>query len=301
MTRVRIDQAVSANVLFASDRTCCVCRDRGKRVHIHHIDEDHANNDRVNLAALCFDCHDLTQIRGGFGRSLDADQVRSYRDDWEERIRRRRDDADRLAAEVMAAIPRSVQTSDTLDVVLAEAVGISEGTSTAIAVGEVVVRPDIPIHDYVRTLPELRRRAYAVARPEWDSGVTARVVNASYAVVDVLQDILASLAAYYPPGHFDRENPRDYISELIAVRFRWHRYRHEPDGHGKNGTIVSTLVAGSVMADVEEMVAQMVGSLTLDWPNERPGDFTFEAWKAQWEEGEYVDPRGLRTHRDPSE
>jgi tetratricopeptide (TPR) repeat protein len=31
---------------------------------------------------LCFDCHRETQIRGGFDRKLDADQVILYRDDW---------------------------------------------------------------------------------------------------------------------------------------------------------------------------------------------------------------------------
>ncbi len=35
-----------------------------------------------NLAPLCLDCHNDTQIRGGFGRRLDPEQVVLYRDDW---------------------------------------------------------------------------------------------------------------------------------------------------------------------------------------------------------------------------
>ena len=31
---------------------------------------------------LCLDCHDQTQIKGGFGRKLNADQVILYRNDW---------------------------------------------------------------------------------------------------------------------------------------------------------------------------------------------------------------------------
>jgi hypothetical protein len=290
---VPIDRAVAAEVLFESDRTCCVCRERGKRLQIHHIDEDNANNDRENLVGLCFDCHDEMQVRGGFGRQLDAVQVRRYRDDWENRVRRRRDDADRLFTEAMSAVPRTVQASDALEVVAVEAVGISEETSAAIGVGQSSIRSGVRIHDYVRTLPELRQRAYEQARPEWDTGVTARMVEASYRVIDVLQEVLTFLAAYYPPGHFDRENPKDYISELIATRFRWQRYRHEPDGAGQNGTIVHTLVAGSVMADVGQMIVEMVGSLTLDWADAGSGDFSFESWKADWEQGAYVDPRGL--------
>lgn len=81
-TRIRIPKQVAAKVLFASDRRCCVCREAGKRLQIHHLDEDPANNEPHNLAPLCYDCHDLTQVSGGFGRNLDSDQVILYRDNW---------------------------------------------------------------------------------------------------------------------------------------------------------------------------------------------------------------------------
>jgi hypothetical protein len=80
--RVPIPKEIAARVLFSTDRRCCVCRESGKQVQIHHIDDDPSNNDIRNLASLCFDCHSLTQIRGGFGRKLDADQVYLYRDSW---------------------------------------------------------------------------------------------------------------------------------------------------------------------------------------------------------------------------
>lgn len=80
--RVEIPRATEAQVQFASDRTCCVCRIKGKPFQIHHIDENPANNDPKNLAVLCLECHNETQIRGGFGRKLNADQVTLYRDDW---------------------------------------------------------------------------------------------------------------------------------------------------------------------------------------------------------------------------
>jgi hypothetical protein len=71
--RVEIPQALQAQVLFASDRTCCICRVKGKPVQIHHIDENPANNVFKNLAVLCLDCHNETQIKGGFYRKLDAE------------------------------------------------------------------------------------------------------------------------------------------------------------------------------------------------------------------------------------
>jgi hypothetical protein len=80
--RVEIPLAIEAQVQFASDRTCCVCRIKGKPFQIHHIDENPANNEFGNLAVLCLECHNETMIHGGFGRKLNADQVILYRDDW---------------------------------------------------------------------------------------------------------------------------------------------------------------------------------------------------------------------------
>jgi len=80
--RIPIPRAIEAEVLFASDRTCCVCHVKGRRIQIHHIDDNPANNEPNNLAVLCLECHNETQIRGGFGRILNADQVIRYRDDW---------------------------------------------------------------------------------------------------------------------------------------------------------------------------------------------------------------------------
>ena len=60
--RTKIPPEIAALALFAAHRTCCHCREPGKRVHIHHVDEKPANNDTANLAVLCFDCHDDTQV-----------------------------------------------------------------------------------------------------------------------------------------------------------------------------------------------------------------------------------------------
>ena len=80
--RVEIPTAIVAQVQFLSDRTCCVCRVKGKPFQIHHIDENPANNEPDNLAVLCLECHNETQIQGGFGRKLNAEQITLYRDNW---------------------------------------------------------------------------------------------------------------------------------------------------------------------------------------------------------------------------
>lgn len=85
--------------MFNSDRTCCVCRERGKPVQLHHIDDDPANNQLSNLAVLCLDDHNKTQLIGGFDRKLDADQVILYRDDWVHLVNRNRSEQFVQAAE----------------------------------------------------------------------------------------------------------------------------------------------------------------------------------------------------------
>ena len=84
--RVEIPEDVSALVLYRANRCCCVCHEPRKAVQIHHIDENPANNDPANLAVLCLQCHDDTQVKGGFGRKLDAAQVRQFRDEWARRV-----------------------------------------------------------------------------------------------------------------------------------------------------------------------------------------------------------------------
>ena len=80
--RVTIPIETAAKALFLSDRTCCVCRELGKSVQLHHINENTKKNDINNLAVLCFDCHRETQISGGFARKLNSEQIILYRGDW---------------------------------------------------------------------------------------------------------------------------------------------------------------------------------------------------------------------------
>jgi len=80
--RIPIPEPLASEVVFESDRTCCVCHQPGRRIQIHHLDDNPANNVKANLAVLCLECHDETQRRGGFGRGLNAEVVLRYRGDW---------------------------------------------------------------------------------------------------------------------------------------------------------------------------------------------------------------------------
>jgi hypothetical protein len=69
-------------VLFESDRTCCICRDRARPVKVHHIDGNHSNNERSNLVVLCDPCHTLAHTNIPFSRNLTPEQVRLYDETW---------------------------------------------------------------------------------------------------------------------------------------------------------------------------------------------------------------------------
>lgn len=249
-TRVSVHSNLVADIMFASDATCCVCRERGKGVQIHHIDEDPNSNVFTNLAVLCFECHNQTQLSGGFGRKLNGDLVVKYRDEWLARVVQRRDAADSAVVEKMVG-PAATTRRDPV-----ETVPHSQERADAILA-------------YAESLPDLRARLRKTAKAQWDTGVTATMVQASYDYIDALQGVLVTLARFYARGSFG-DDPRRFFSEIVASRFLWHRAHAEPYGSGTGGTIVNVLCGGNVTDDIEKMVENMVRSLVgyddrFDW------------------------------------
>ncbi|MCH8149149.1 MAG: HNH endonuclease [Planctomycetes bacterium] len=88
-TRTPIPDALAAEVMFASDRTCCVCRDPNRKTEIHHIDGDPSNNDRSNLAVVCKDDHSEAHTKQAFARNLTPEVIRLYNESWRAVVRAR--------------------------------------------------------------------------------------------------------------------------------------------------------------------------------------------------------------------
>jgi hypothetical protein len=254
--RTPVPSEISVEVLFTQNHTCCVCRERGKTVQLHHIDEDPTNHLQENLAVLCLEDHERTQLRGGFGKKLLAPEVKRYRDDWIERVKKRREKADELAVAAMRCdrIPNADK----------EANG-----------GEWAPPPHALLTAYVEHLPALRRAAYENARNGWDTGVTSEMRRATYEVIDIFERVLVYLAAWYSPKHFDGQGAASYFSEYISSRYRWHRACQEPAGPGSGGTIVGVLVGGDVLDDVSSAIANMVEALS-------PSDIDLIKWRTAW-------------------
>ena len=253
--RTEIPSKVAADVVFQQDHTCCVCRERGLAIQIHHMDDDPANNAIENLAVLCLQHHNETQISGGFGRQLAYLEVRRYCDDWIERVRKRRDDADRIAAERMAGPPRP-------DVLL---------TFQMLSAGDTTLR------SYVADLPGRLKSARAEASLLWEIGATVALRAGTDQVIEVLEQIWVHLAAQYPESHFSGRDPREFISELVANRFAIHRLLVEPYGVGSGGSLVGVEIGGRVMQDLHQLVEETVGGLLADSPA-----FDLQRWSEEW-------------------
>jgi|SRR6478609_5968601 len=273
--RTPIPRDQAADALFAADRTCAKCRMSGRTVQIHHIDDDPSNNASNNLAVLCLECHNETQTGGGFGRRLSAAEVTKYRDDWLARVRKRRDDADALAASVMASMGRP-----------------NEGSSGGASAWS---PPDAPLPvpsraglaEYVRMLPDLRRRAYLLMQQR-DATTPLEGAAGYLDVAAVLTGALATLLSYYPAGHFSAAGVNEYISIAVAERTHWHYLRISSDGVGVSGSLVQVRTSVAVVRDLERMIDETVSTLT--GTDIRDPDATELAWHQAWSQEIIFEP-----------
>jgi len=256
--RSTIPSDLAAEVLYASKRTCCICEERGKAIQIHHIDENPSNNVFKNLAVLCFECHNETQIKGGFGRKLNIFTVIKHRDEWLRRVKRTRALADE------AAVKRQVGEET-----------LSEQVETVIETSIKHTELNEPLLKYIDSLPWFKAALLHQAQPKWDTGVTVNMVKANYDYIDALTGILVALARYYLPKSFGNQTPQEYFSEVIASRFQWYRTILEP--HGPGGTIINVICGGSVFEDVENMIEDMVRALAG-----HDDKFDWENWSKRW-------------------
>ncbi|QPF85973.1 HNH endonuclease [Bradyrhizobium genosp. L] len=252
--RTPISNEIAADIMFRHDRTCCVCNAPGKSVQIHHIDENPSNHDPDNLAVLCLEHHEQTQVRGGFGRKLRDVDVRRHREDWLRRIAERRAAADKIVVERMA-------------------LGAPEADSPH------WTRPtDEALATILNTLPiiyeDIRRRA----SPLLSSVVRGDMLHGLQMVIDVLAQSWIRLAAWYPPRHFGGVRADEYIAKFVADRYGWNLALWEPDGPGSGGREAAIYAHADTQHDVELAVIDTVRQLGM-WLEE----FDLPAWRERWE------------------
>ena len=269
--RTPIPTDLSASILFASDKTCCVCRDRGKPIQIHHIDENPSNNNPDHLSVLCLICHNETQVSGGFGKQLTEPVVRQYRDDWLLRVQARRDDADALAVSMMSGDNDTYRTAKYYTQQSLRVPSDHDG-----------------LYDYIDSLPLVKQILVTNSTADWDSGTTASMVAANEAYIAGLQGILIGLLDYYQNECFDTQSPHEFLSDVISARYLWHRLRLEPYGPKTGGTIVRPVLGQAVASDLENMVIDLVVAL-IGYDD----TYDYNAWLDEWQGQERPDSSGV--------
>lgn len=106
--RTKPPNKVTDDILFRADHKCCICRLIDVNPQLHHIDEDPANNNPDNLAPVCSNCQDKIHKEGGTGRSYSQGEIKKYRDDWIERVERKR----QLVKEHNRTIAKQIQNKN---------------------------------------------------------------------------------------------------------------------------------------------------------------------------------------------
>lgn len=87
--RPQIPQKTVDDLMFASDHTCCICHEKGKHVHVHHINGNTSDNNPSNLAVVCLDCHSKVTGNEGLGRRFTSGEIKKYKKTWEHLVRER--------------------------------------------------------------------------------------------------------------------------------------------------------------------------------------------------------------------
>ncbi|HWZ22027.1 MAG TPA: HNH endonuclease signature motif containing protein [Cytophagaceae bacterium] len=248
--RVKIPEDIQVEVLYSSDRTCCVCNERGKAIQIHHIDDEPSNNKIENLVVLCLYCHDDAHIVGGSGKKLNSSQVIKYRDEWIMRVKKRRDAADELA---------SVK---------------SVGNANA---GIYYKENFDSLEWYLSELTRMKKITIGRAKIRWASGISMEVKMGIYEVIDFYQEALVELATYYPENHFTENDLKNYINEIIANSFQWHRAIS--DTYSKDewkGTMFDQSIAYEAMEETEGRIIDMVRHLSMRC------NINYNEWEKDW-------------------
>ncbi len=137
-----------------------------------------SNNAIENLAVLCLEDHNLTQISGGFGRKLGAAEVTRCCDDWVACARAR--GGDKIIVARMASVPPEP---------------VAEG-------GEWYPPSDEALVRLLDSCPQPEANA-RTSPSEVDTGHHSEMMDGTYFAIDVFTRVWLGLARWYPPYHFD--------------------------------------------------------------------------------------------------
>lgn len=238
--------------MYQSDRTCCVCMEPGKAVQIHHINEDPSDNAPQNLVVLCLECHNQTQLKGGFGRHLSPDLIRKYKSEWEAEMEERRREA-RVRAlgkpVLMLKAPPSPESLFTL----------------------------------LQMLPEIKARACQAISEKPGRHSTNGQAQSFYRLSDLYKTILAhTLSPWDQSGSFAELTPEGFYADIAAKLYEVKRAVIMP--LGTHGSMWRPIIAASVAKELSRMMVTTVSYLA----SAHHLEFDYVGWEKRWNDAEAI-------------
>jgi hypothetical protein len=129
----------------------------------------------------------------------------------------------------------------------------------------------------VEHLPQRLKQAKAQSQEGWDSGVNAKMKDATSRYNKALVAMITELiSTYYPKDCI----PQDDISAYLKALYTAHLFRQNalnPSGEAQ-GTNAALDVMSEVSTELEGLVADMAQAIVADDSN-----FDYDAWKARWD------------------
>lgn len=254
--RKKIADEICDLLLFECNRTCCICMLPGKDVQIHHIDQNSSNNTYENLIVLCLDCHSNVHKKGGFGRNWTEGQLQQNKEEWKERVRNRKQDADKLASieSVTGTIHQPHVDPEDMEYRSID---------------------DPLLGRYLEEILIIHQAQKKVAQLSFDTGIIMDTNLACDRLVDFYETVLVELATFYPKGHFQNKHPKIFFSEQIAARAVFQGYTLRPEEGGFFPSMHRQFMIYRYMLDVRKMVRDIVVCLIDTMPD-------FETDRGKW-------------------
>lgn len=256
-------------VLFKSNRICCICKEFGKHVQLHHLDNDPSNNGENNLAVLCSQCHNDTMLVGGFGRRLSEGQIRMYRDEWISLVARQKAlILEKFNVQSMDHEPVIDQTEYHDSILnLYKHISLNNYQSTEEAL----------IVQLIASLPQRLMIISSAAQQQIDECTTVGMVIGRMDIINHLKSMLVELLHYWPDSFFTESTPDSYADKMVYDSARLYHTILEPDGPGTGGSIVGPMTCGLVLDDLQSKIPTIVRSLIP-----LCSSFNFDIWLNAW-------------------
>ena len=268
-SRTSMPKKLEAEVRWLSDDTCCICRERGKGIQIHHINEDPSDHSIENLAVICPDCHDKAHKTGGFTRKLDAHFVTLCRDKLLEAVAWQRDEVNNR--EVERQVGKNGRSEHPKD--------REQNKVQHIQLNE------FP-RGYIDSLPKFKSDLLQQIKEQKSDGTTRDIIEANSHYANALKGILVTLATFYSPEHFKDQSPHEFFSEIISARDRFHVIVAEPGGPHTVGTISGISRGLGRIRDIENLIEAMVYGL---YPMIGNDYGAYEDWQELWRDSDILE------------